>query len=83
MTAGPMGTIAWFLMALGFALIGIGLYLYRRGAFSHDVAFVDVGGRIIAFALIVLIAGLVIEGLMTRTTKLPSSVPARLALLRS
>jgi hypothetical protein len=46
--SGRMGTIAWFLMAFGFALTGLGFYLYRRGAFSHDMAFVDVGGCIIA-----------------------------------
>jgi hypothetical protein len=62
-----MGTIAWFLMAFGFALTGLGFYLYRRGAFSHDMAFVDVGGRIIALA---------------HATKQLSSAPSRLAPLR-
>ena len=60
-----MGTIAWFLMAFGFALTGLGFYL--RGAFSHDMAFVDVGGRMIALA---------------HATKQLSSAPSRLAPLR-
>ena len=71
-----MGTIAWFLMAFGFALTGLGFYLYRRGAFSNDMAFVDVGGRIIALALILLIGGLAMEGLVTLATKQLSCVPA-------